>query len=390
MPKLRTTLAAGLLLAAPGAAAADAQAVFLKDLKADATLKNAFLQAAGYPDPANWALTDVKFRLKASAIRLKLPPAKLEYVTSHEILNCEDTAVSQAITLSKEVSNKLSATVERTVETNDELNLSIEYEGIGGGWSGSRKVAASTTTAQEQSVTQKIEETTTVAFDKRGGRISVLQAMKLEATRVPWTAAIVPDDNEKVYVTAAWTGPARVCLYEHVNYGGGEECFDAPAQQGRMGLKWNNKVSSIKVTGHATFMTYRLVNFGGESRGFGSSTANVGEWNDRMSSFKFEKRVVGASPLFSAVKAAIPEAKRTFTASGTISVSENRTDGKRITNYAVSETDLARACAATPALTMAADSKGGKAPAKPAGRGLVRKELPKEEAMRRIVNAPKI
>ena len=83
--------------------------------------------------------------------------------------------------------------------------------------------------SQSSSTTHHIEDSTTVGFDDAGGRISVLQAKKMQGTSIPWTATFTPDDNDTIeFMAGPPPGSGHLaCFYEHKNYGGNHTCWSA-------------------------------------------------------------------------------------------------------------------------------------------------------------------
>lgn len=363
------------------AAEVDVHAILRTEINNNAAAKSAALKALHIKEPAGWTITRVKVKLKAPDVKFTLPGHKLEALAVDEIVNCEDTAVTRTITMSKEVTNSISITKTHTVAVGAEVSGTIQGVGAKGtfNYSFSRAKADTETTAR------KVEEATTIAFDKRGGRISVLQSQVLQAKDIPWSADFVPDPSQPIELAAEGSG--KVCIYEHADYRGKHQCFDAPAEVSRLERAWNNTVSSFKITGPVSLRIWQFGGFNGKSRHFIKDVPNIGaDWNDRVSALKVERDTREKAVPFAQIQASLPPKARTFTASGTITVADTKPEGKRIVNYAVPEADVQKICAKPPALGVAGDAKSVKA-AGGVGAALVRRALPLDEAMRRIATA---
>ena len=81
--------------------------------------------------------------------------------------------------------------------------------------------------------------------------------------------------------------PAKVIVYEHINFGGGR--LYASSNQQYVGDQWNDKISSIKINS-GTWRFYEHANYGGRYWDLGpgkySWVEDVGIPNDLISSFK--------------------------------------------------------------------------------------------------------
>jgi hypothetical protein len=86
-------------------------------------------------------------------------------------------------------------------------------------------------------------------------------------------------------------GPARdrVCVYEHINYGGRSQCWTADEEERNLsGAGWNDRISSIRVFGRARVEVYRDANYRGERLRLDRDAPDLGaiNWSDQISSFQ--------------------------------------------------------------------------------------------------------
>src|SRR5262245_50004279 len=65
----------------------------------------------------------------------------------------------------------------------------------------------------------------------------------------------------------------RVCVYEHVDYGGYEQCFAAGATINSLG-RFSNRISSVRILGRGELVLYEHPNFQGREI---SITADVAD-----------------------------------------------------------------------------------------------------------------
>lgn len=86
-------------------------------------------------------------------------------------------------------------------------------------------------------------------------------------------------------------------MFENFNYGGkqfGAEIGASVADLDDLGNSkgMNDKVSSVKVVFGGMLVLYEDKNFRGRSVSFTEDTANLGDFNDKMSSYKMEGRIL--------------------------------------------------------------------------------------------------
>jgi len=347
-------VAAALAAAATAASAGqvDVNATVQNAINENPTARAAVFQAMGVTDPT-WRINAVKVsHLKNSSIQLQLPPYSYEYVTSSEIINCAPTATSRQVTLSNQVTNSVTVTKSDTLEVGAEVSLSAEYMGVSASATASTNYSMTNENSQTNETTQSIEDSTTVGFDDAGGRISVLQAKKMQGRSIPWTATFTPEDGDMIQLMAGPPAGAGhlACFYEHKDYGGKSTCWGA-GDHNYFGNAFNDIISSIKIYNYVVTI-YEHKDFGGKSRTLTASEPYVGDaWNDMISSVKITYPGKTASVRFGAIKAALPEAARVFTVHGAMDVSQTAFQDKRIVNYVMSDADVRQACANAPSDT---------------------------------------
>jgi hypothetical protein len=87
----------------------------------------------------------------------------------------------------------------------------------------------------------------------------------------------------------------RVCVYQHTDYRGNSQCFDANEDMPDLKqIGWNDGISSIRVFGRARVAVYEHRDFQGERLIVDSDTPNLTavsgrggwNWNDRISSLR--------------------------------------------------------------------------------------------------------
>ena len=93
------------------------------------------------------------------------------------------------------------------------------------------------------------------------------------------------------------TPRSGVCFYEDANFGGQYFCSSAGQSTAQVPPGTNDRISSVRIFGDAEVTVYGDANFEGPSRTFGSSVADLRQvgLNDRISSFKTDRRGVGTS-----------------------------------------------------------------------------------------------
>ena len=93
------------------------------------------------------------------------------------------------------------------------------------------------------------------------------------------------------------TPRSGVCFYEDVNFGGQYFCSSTGRSTAQVPPDTNDRISSVRIFGDAEVTVYGDANFEGRSRTIASSVPDlrgVG-LNDRISSFRTERRGVGTS-----------------------------------------------------------------------------------------------
>lgn len=80
----------------------------------------------------------------------------------------------------------------------------------------------------------------------------------------------------------------RVCVYEHVDYGGNEQCFPAGTSINSLG-RFSNRISSVRILGRGEITLYEHPNFQGREISITSDVADLrrfGFWNDEADSLR--------------------------------------------------------------------------------------------------------
>jgi hypothetical protein len=77
-----------------------------------------------------------------------------------------------------------------------------------------------------------------------------------------------------------------VCFYMDAYYRGEMFCANNGDNQRNVGYRYNDRISSIRIFGRAEATVYNDENFGGERRTFSQDVPNLGNWNDRITSFQ--------------------------------------------------------------------------------------------------------
>jgi hypothetical protein len=81
----------------------------------------------------------------------------------------------------------------------------------------------------------------------------------------------------------------RICIYEHINYGGRSQCWNADEEVENLNrLGWNDQVSSVRVFGRARVELYRDADYRGGRIRLDRDTPDLGalNWSDQISSFQ--------------------------------------------------------------------------------------------------------
>jgi len=79
----------------------------------------------------------------------------------------------------------------------------------------------------------------------------------------------------------------RVCVYEHANYGGASQCFDARDREPDLPtIGWNDRISSVRTFGPGRITVFEHNNFNGQRIVIDRDIADLTQmgWNDRISS----------------------------------------------------------------------------------------------------------
>ena len=81
----------------------------------------------------------------------------------------------------------------------------------------------------------------------------------------------------------------RVCVYEHAEYGGDSQCFDSnDGVRDLNRIRWNDRISSIRVFGRSRISVYEHNDFNGQSIVVDHDITDLNRmgWNDRISSLR--------------------------------------------------------------------------------------------------------
>jgi hypothetical protein len=76
------------------------------------------------------------------------------------------------------------------------------------------------------------------------------------------------------------------CFYMDADYRGDFFCVNVGENQQGLERKFNDEISSIRVFGPVEVVAFEDANFAGASRSFTADTPNLGDFNDRISSFQ--------------------------------------------------------------------------------------------------------
>ncbi len=88
---------------------------------------------------------------------------------------------------------------------------------------------------------------------------------------------------------------AGACFYMDADYRGEKLCAASGESQPNVGEHYNDQISSIRIYGGAEVTVYSDDNFGGASRTFRQDVANLGDWNDRITSFRITGGTISGS-----------------------------------------------------------------------------------------------
>jgi hypothetical protein len=84
-----------------------------------------------------------------------------------------------------------------------------------------------------------------------------------------------------------------VCFYRDADYRGERFCVSSDESLGNVGERYNDRISSIRIFGRAEVTVYENEGFRGARRTFIRDMPNLGNWSDRVTSF----RVTGGRPV---------------------------------------------------------------------------------------------
>ena len=96
------------------------------------------------------------------------------------------------------------------------------------------------------------------------------------------SAAIAPRE------AAAQDGRGQVCVYEHIDYGGYEQCFDAGEGIPNLG-RFHDRISSVRIRGRIEVTLFEHNNFQGRQLTINSDVSDLrrfGGWNDQADSLR--------------------------------------------------------------------------------------------------------
>lgn len=79
---------------------------------------------------------------------------------------------------------------------------------------------------------------------------------------------------------------AGVCFYADTDYRGESFCVNAGESLANVGGRYNDKISSVRVFGGVRVVVFEHGNFEGAGRTITGDVPNLGDWNDRISSFQ--------------------------------------------------------------------------------------------------------
>jgi hypothetical protein len=83
-----------------------------------------------------------------------------------------------------------------------------------------------------------------------------------------------------------------VCFYRDTDYRGERFCVSSDESLGNIGERYNDRISSIRIFGRASITVYENEGFNGPRRTISRDMPNLGNWSDRITSF----RVTGGRP----------------------------------------------------------------------------------------------
>ncbi|MGZ3721822.1 MAG: peptidase inhibitor family I36 protein, partial [Bdellovibrionales bacterium] len=85
----------------------------------------------------------------------------------------------------------------------------------------------------------------------------------------------------------------QICFYEHINFAGQSFCVNEGASSDNLVPSgWNDRISSISVSGNIGVTVYQDINYVGQSLYINQTVADIrsygGQWNDFISSFSVD------------------------------------------------------------------------------------------------------
>lgn len=289
-----------------------------------------------------WEVKAVKItKLANTDVKISAPAPVYQSVTSRQIVNCEPTATSQSVTLSKEVENSTAVSKSSTFEVGVSATLSFSsaFSPVSGSVTAS--TSYSTTNASEQRDTNRetISDTTQVNFNDAGGRITVLQALRVDAKGVPWSASFTPLDAQDVEVTVGGIG--QVCFFKGRNYTEARECFPANGQQ----FMPRSPFQSVLVLPGADLQAFVAMQ---GWKHFGSIEHDAREPLKFASLMKVNSVQHTRAIAWAALKKYVPEPQRTFMLTGTMDIDKTTALGKRTINFAMTTDQVKAICSMAP------------------------------------------
>ena len=93
-------------------------------------------------------------------------------------------------------------------------------------------------------------------------------------------------------------GRDRVCVYEHADYGGWEQCYGVGEAVRDLG-NLRNQISSVRIFGRVEITLFEYPNFQGHQIVLGNSVPNLNEfrgWNDQADSFRVDNAEFAGRP----------------------------------------------------------------------------------------------
>lgn len=317
-------------------------------INADAKAVEALRAQLGSGQPG-WKVAGVAIKsLRASAVQLVLPPYKYEYQTSREIINCAATATSSAVTLENKVTNSVTITKSDTLDVGAEVTVSAEFFGVSSSATAKTNYSVTNERSDQNTKENTISETTTVAFNDAGGRISVLFAKKMQGNKIPWTATFTPDDKDLVTFTFIAPGRPRSCVFEHVSFTGWHRCYETDSVFTK-NEGMDDNISSFSVDPGTVLTLCEHPNYTGRCREYRESQRWIGDdFNDRVSALKMRMDTASREVPWATVKNLLPAGAKQFTVTGFMDISQTAIEDKRIVNYEMPKAELEELCSLIP------------------------------------------